>query len=307
MRDHHVTFVVESNVGPALYVFGGTNAWQTQYDDIQRAKISPDGTILAFEPIGTLPEARAGHCGVLVGKTAIFVGGVLGNGHPGIGGSTVRVPINDDGTIGTASKGPDLPDAVMHATCDVHGGYLYVVGGRGTRGGSIAQVVRARVHDAGTLDAFESLTPLSPDRSHHASFVRGEYLYVLGGLTGNPAGTNSDHSDVIRAKFEADGTLGAWQPAGNFDTPLSVSAAQLFADRVYVFGGYPGGSAYTDVVRRGTIGEDGSMVFEKLDAKLSLARAHVHQTPVWKTFIYSVGGHNDVDESIGTVDIGSFQ
>jgi hypothetical protein len=41
--------------------------------------------------------------------------------------------------------------------------------------------------------------------------------------------------------------------------------------------------------------------------RLSVARAHVHQLPVFEKHIYSVGGLNDGGESIGSVDIGTFE
>ena len=41
--------------------------------------------------------------------------------------------------------------------------------------------------------------------------------------------------------------------------------------------------------------------------KLSVKRGHVHQTPTYKNFIYSIGGRgNDGLKSIGTIDVGTF-
>src|SRR5262249_39904955 len=71
VRDHHVTVIV----GSFLYVIGGTDAWTTIHDDVLRAHIGEDGSLGAFEHIGTLPEPRAGHAAVVVGQHFVISGG----------------------------------------------------------------------------------------------------------------------------------------------------------------------------------------------------------------------------------------
>jgi hypothetical protein len=312
-RDHHVSIIAPTRSGPYLYVFGGTAGWRAMYGDVQRAKIATDGSLGAFEKVGQLPAGRAGHCGVFTNGTFYLVGGTVAGTAPGdksmtISGTTLTARLADDGTIGAVAEGPRLPAGVMHATCDLNDGALYVVGGRGAAGRSVDQIARSRLGADGTFGAFEKLAPLTPDRSHHASFVRGGFLYVVGGLTGDPAGKLEEHADVIRAKIEPDGTLGAFSPAGKLGRTLSVSAAQLFNDQVYVFGGLTSGDAYTDAIQRASFAADGSVQeFVKAPVKLSVARAHVHQLPVFERYIYSIGGLDNDGESVGTVDIGTFE
>jgi hypothetical protein len=196
----------------------------------------------------------------------------------------------------------------MHLTCERVGDAIYVFGGRGTDSRSTAMSARARIGPDGSLSAFEPTTALSPDRSHHASFVRDGKIYLVGGLTGDPTGEMTDRDDVVFAAIGDDGALGEWTPAGALPKALSVSAAQLYEDAVYVPGGLVGGAKFTDEIRRATFLPDGTLSeFETLEAKLPSPRGHVHQIPIYKTFFFSVGGKDNREKSLGLVDVGRFQ
>ena len=309
IRDHHTTAVIETAGGAYLYVFGGTDDWRLLHDDVQRAHIRDDGTLDAFEAAGKLPAPRAGHCFARVKDRFLLAGGIVpAKGTMGVNASSVLVRIGPDGQITDAVPGPELPKAVMHLTCEVHGDFVYALGGRGSNSKSTTLSARAKINADGTLGAFEAQTALKPDRSHHASFVRDNRLYVLGGLTGDPAGTFDDRSDAIVADIGADGALGEWAPAGKLPTTLSVTAAQLYKDAVYIAGGLEGTEGFTDKIRRATFETDGTLgAFVTLPGKLPEGRGHVHQTPMWKTFIFSVGGKDNTQKSLGTVDVGRFE
>jgi hypothetical protein len=308
IRDHHATAVIETSSGPYLYVFGGTDDWQILHDDVQRARIHDDGTLGPFESAGKLPTPRAGHCLAKVRDRLLLAGGTVpANGSMGIKPTSVLVRLGADGKIADAVPGPDLPKAVMHLSCEVHGDYVYALGGRGANSKSTTLSARAKINEDGTLGPFEAQPALAPDRSHHASFVREKRLYVLGGLTGDPTGAYDDRSDAIMADIHDDGTLGAWTPAGKLPTTLSVSSAQVYKDAVYVVGGLEG-LTFSDKIRRATFNDDGTLsAFATLPDKLPAARGHVHQTPMWKTFLFSVGGKDDSQSSLGTVDVGTFE
>lgn len=308
VRDHHTSTVIETAAGPYLYVFGGTDDWAVIHSDIQRAKIHDDGTLDAFEPAGKLKEPRAGQCLVHLKDKLLLAGGIVpANGKMGPSISSVILGVSADGQIAEVGPGPDLPKAVMHLTCDVLGDYVYALGGRGGDSKSTTMSVRAKVNADGTLGAFEPQTPLKPDRSHHASFVREKRLYVLGGLTGNPAGDYVDHSDAIVATIDADGNLGEWSSAGKLPTALGVTSAKIYKDAVYVVGGLEG-DTFSDKIRRATFQPDGTLTaFVTLPGVLPDGRGHVHETPMYKTLIFSVGGQDNAQKSLGTVDVGRFE
>ena len=307
-RDHHTTMVLETTSGVWLYVIGGTDAWESLHDDVQRAPIAADGSVGAFERVGTLPAPRAGHCMVEIHHRLYLFGGVVGSTRAGSKASSVVLDLDAEGKVTSATDGPEIPEAVMHLTCEIAGDWVYVLGGRDQRSQSTKLSARARIGADRTLGAFEEQTPLSPDRSHHASFVRDGRLYVLGGLTGDPTATYTDRKDAVFAPIAEDGTLGEWVAAGSLPKSLSVSSAQLYRDAVYLFGGLEDGQRFSDKIRRATFETDGVFgPFATLTAKLPDARGHVHQTPMWKDFIYSVGGKDMSDRSLDAIDVGRFE
>jgi hypothetical protein len=300
--------VIETTSGPWLYVFGGTDAWETMHSDVQRARIGPDGKLGAFESAGMLPDPRAGHCMVKKGDRLYLFGGIVGVKASAPSTSSVVLTLDAEGKVTGSTPGPELPIAVMHLACELVGDSVYALGGRGSDSKSTTLSARTRIGADGSASPFEALTPLLPDRSHHALFVRGKQLYVLGGITGDPVGSNAkNRKDVVVAEIGDDGKLGEWFAAGALPTSISVSAAQLYQDAVYITGGLEE-AGFTNKIRRATFLEDGTLSeFTTLEATLPDARGHVHQTPMHGSFIYSVGGKNDDNESLGTIDIGKFE
>lgn len=305
VRDHHTTHVFVVGGTPYLYVFGGTEGWKVQYDDVWRAKIRDDGELEPFETAGKLPELTAGHTLVKVGDTLVLAGGTNG---ARITAKTYTAKLGSDGMVSTFVEGPSLPMGVMHGVSVSSGEYVYFVGGRGAKTGkSVADVSRVHVSANGTLGEMESLDDLPADRSHGQALVHAGRLYVFGGLRGDPAGANTPLDDVISAEILADGGLGEWKPSGTLPAARSITAAELAGDDVFVVGGLEGSASFKADVWRGTFDAQKNLVFEVTDVRLPFARGHVHQTPFFRGKLYSVGGKNAAERSFGTVDIASFQ
>jgi hypothetical protein len=300
--------IIETASGPFLYVVGGTDAWSVMHSDVQRAPIGKDGKLGAFESAGMLPDPRAGHCMVKKGDRLYLFGGIVGVKASAPSTTSVVLTLDADGKVAGSAPGPELPVAVMHLACELVGDTVYALGGRGVDSKSTTLSARTTIGADGTASAFESMTALVPDRSHHATFTRGKNLYVLGGITGDPVGSNAkNRKDVVVAEIGADGKLGPWLAAGALPTSISVSAAQLHQDFVYVTGGLEE-DGFTNKIRRASFNDDGTLTdFTTLKATLPDARGHVHQTPMYGSFIYSVGGKNDDNESLGTIDVGRFE
>jgi len=307
-RDHHTTMVIETSSGTWLYVVGGTEGWSDLHDDVQRAKIAENGSLGVFENVGKLPAPRAGHCMVKKGDRLYLLGGVVGTAVAGAGSTTLVLTLDAEGKVVSSAAGPEMPTAVMHLTCDLVGDTIYVQGGRGKNSRSTTLSARTRIGEDGSLAPFEKQTALDPDRSHHASFVRGKRLYIVGGITGDPTATATDRKDAVYADIADDGTLGKWTPAGQLPKSLSVSSATLYKDAVYIFGGLENGATFTNRIRRATFEADGTLsAFATMPALLPDPRGHVHQTPMHGRFLYSVGGKNEEDKSLDAVDIATFE
>jgi hypothetical protein len=68
------------------------------------------------------------------------------------------------------------------------------------------------------------------------------------------------------------------------------------------------GNSFSDKIRRGTFNDDGTLApIATMPGTLPAPRGHVHETPMWKTFFFSVGGQDDDFTSLGTVDVGRFE
>jgi hypothetical protein len=166
-RDHHVTAVIESDKGPFLYVIGGTPdaTFDTVQDDVQRASIGADGALSAFEKLAPLPRGLAGAALAVVGDTLVMAGGIVNVPKTAYAKETLSAKIDrTSGTLGAFAKGPDLPEALMHAAAISFGKSVYVFGGtKGAAASSMA--VRFPVNVDGTLGARVDLAPLDPPRN----------------------------------------------------------------------------------------------------------------------------------------------
>jgi hypothetical protein len=307
-RDHHFTTVHEVGGVPYLYVMGGEqDNFAIVHSDIQRAKIAEDGSLSAFEPAGTIPNGIAGSGFAVVGDDVVLFGGVVG--PQGTPTNTIQsARFGADGKITewkTASS--KLPVRVMHSSSVAVGRDVYVYGGTtGTAASAIS--AKVTVNADGTLTPLVDVAPLSPPRSHQAAFVAQGGVYLVGGLDKSPQGNPPSLSDVIRATVQPDGTLGSWENVGKLESPLSISAAVAVGCSILLVGGLDDktGGPYSDGVLRGSVLKDNTFRTEKaLEAKVSVARGHVHQTPVYKSYLYSVGGRDNESKQIGIVDIGT--
>lgn len=310
-RDHHTTLVAEPGGEPYLYVFGGgTDGNTTIYRDVLRAPIGGDGSLGAFEEVGEMPESRLGHTTVLIGDRVIVSGG-LSDGAGGLHAlrTTVMATLTDDGGLGPWSEGPDLPQAVMHHSCNADGRHVLCIGGRIAGNYTSDLAVRAELEADGTLTPYQAVTPLSTSIGFHQAFVRDHMLYIAGGLHRDaPMPEFELLARISRAEIGEDGSLGPWLPAGELPVPLNVGAVELFLDRVYWVGGMHGAHGASAGVLEGSFQGDGSLADVAVSpAALSTARMHVHQAPVYKTWLYSVGGRDSQDSSLTSIDVGSFE
>jgi hypothetical protein len=304
VRDHHTTTVIQSGDKAFLYVIGGTNRWTAIYDDVLRAPIEANGSLGEFVKVATLPEPRAGHAAVVVdGHLVISGGNSMAGTQMQLVTTTIVAPIQSDGSLGAWTPGPKLPVPIMHHTCNADGKTILCIGGRISGNYTSKLAVRTSMQD-GVLQPYEAIAPLAKSIGFHEAFVRNHFLYVAGGLHRDPPMADFDRLTAIsRLAFE-DGT---WEDAGTLPAPRYVSSAEIVGDRVYMLGGQAENDDIVDTTLRGAFDADGRVVdLEILPAKLSVPRMHVHQTPSFGGFLYSVGGRDESDDSLGIVDIGAF-
>lgn len=308
-RDHHTTHVVELEGRPFLYVVGGTDSWASIHSDILRAAINADGGLDPFEKVGELPQPRAAHAAVVFDNRLVVAGGLtqVPAGRYAMD-STVVATLLPDGGVGPWAEGPRLPMAVMHHSCETWKRQLFCVGGRIAGNFTAGLSVAASMDASGMLSPYQPVTALPKSRGFHQSFVHGDALYLVGGLHRDaPAVEFERLKDVIRAPVLATGLLGGWENAGELPAPVQVASAQVFRDRVYILGGMDGADLVSNQILSAAITPEGKLADVQVSVRrLAQARMHVHQTPLYKQWLYSVGGRRADDRSMGAIEIGVF-
>lgn len=307
-RDHHVTFAAKTDAGKFLWVAGGIQDNTVALSSIERAVIAADGTIESWATAGSLPEPMIGGSVTQVGDAVILTAGIRpdANGKAVLSTRSDIAIVGADGKLGTFTSGPELSLSRFHHGMGAHGNTVYVVGGLTGDNTDNTPVVERATVSAGSIGAWETTTPLPEKRSHHAVVVYEDGLFVIAGLSGNPAAANTPLSNVLRAPIASDGSLGDWKTVGNLPVALATHAAFVHAGWLYVVAGVENDSSNTDAVRRAKIGADGMLSDWESAANLPVQHAHAHQTPILDGFVYSVGGAFQ-HMSSSDVFVGKFQ
>ena len=300
-RDHHVTFVTSRGNNAWLWVAGG-NDYKRTMSDTWVAPISQDGTIGVWTSGPKLPGQRAG-MGYAANDRFVFISGGKDSAQKTVG-DVFSARINGDGKLGEWKSAGTIPGPRFHHATLVDGQFLYVVGGL-EAAVSVPVVLRGRLAADGTISQWDSLAPLPRPRSHQSMFVHDRYLYLVGGLDGNPAGANTPLADIARARLHADGSLGAWEEVGKMDHAYATHATAVEGGAVWLFGGVEDNARFVDVVLRAPFSADGRLTsWTSITPGLPAARSHVHQVPVFRGRAYSAAGSNrrvvTTDVQVGT-------
>jgi hypothetical protein len=308
--DHHLTFAHESDAGTFLYVVGGVdNDFDTLlavHKEVRRAPILESGALGAWEALAPLPVgvgfaslARQGNAVYVVGGLSTNVQGPYANAD------VFKGTLDEAGLISWASVGK-IPEVSLHATAHVAGRRLYVIGG--TAQAPKAKVLVAEFDGDGKLGTFSEGPALPSARSHHAMVSWKGDLFLLGGFDSN----QEPIVNVSRSVRDGLGKITGWALAGELQAPPWTLGADVVGDTLVLVGGGEGGPGqehYVDRVRRAQLdGERNVGPFEDIALPLPVARSHVHQAPIVKGRIYSVGGRLEAGlRSMNRVFIGSLR
>lgn len=300
-RDHHVTFIRNVAGKPFLYVLGGAkDEFKEFYDDVQRAAIQEDGTLLPFESAGKLPLKLAGMGLAVVGDDVLLAGGIVPAVTGGIVNSTLVGHFDANGMLSDWKDAPSIPQKVMHAAVIANGNTAYVLGG--TRG-SEAGDVTALFNVSGAAATLTSTGKLAGPLSHQSAWVYGSRIFMAGGFNVSTIGNPPPVATISSAAIGADGTLGAWEEVGTLPSPNGVTNATVVGCNVVTAGGldekrFHGRLTVTRMNAEGTIIDTVTS-----DAELSEPRGHVHQAPRHGKYLYVVGGRVVSGlRAVGTID-----
>jgi len=170
--------------------------------DIQKVTLGsiilPDLNIVSFESISvTVPENIPAGVYSLTVTDSNDASASLENGY--------TINSSGDGSLTLWQEIKSLPEYFGQASVQ-NNGYLYVLGGRNTNN-STNTVIYAKINSDGSLNNWETTSPLIHPRAYFSSVIVGEYIYVMGGEFN--IGPEVDIT-VEKAHINSNGSLGTW-------------------------------------------------------------------------------------------------
>ncbi|NUP07288.1 MAG: hypothetical protein HOW73_14635 [Polyangiaceae bacterium] len=194
----------------------------------------------------SMNDARFHGAGVLVDGWVYAAGGMALSGSSL---ATVERARLDGSELQPWSYEADLPYEVSHHGLTTDGEALYLTGGLKRVNGDFEndlnfdKVLRARIADDGSLEAWEEIGTVPTALSVHASFIHAGKIYLVGGLEPEGVFTKTVH----RASISADGALGEWE---TLDVALPISRGHVHQNPmingvIYSVGGFNVGGSQT--------------------------------------------------------------
>lgn len=258
--------------------------------NIHYVKLSADGMSAAEQ--GILTGGFVNPLDLAVGPDgAIYVleaGGSLAFGGVGPSMITVLEPLSPASGTWTAAADM-LEPRTGHAQVAV-GQTMYVYGGEVSNGLGSPLLSYDPNADAWSTEPNGGGTP----KVRSSAAGAGDMLYLFGGYTTD---ANTPSAETWRFDPSAD----AWSAQADMPRARSSTAAAVAGGKVYVFGGFVGGSAVTDVA----VYDPNANTWEDLSATHSMPTARADFAAVTSPcgLIYCIGGRQAPDgAALATVD-----
>jgi hypothetical protein len=263
-----------SSTNAQVWAIGGNDGTQN-LSTVLATSVDPTGNVGFWIPQSPLPtpaafaavaEADPTNARVPFGSSFIYVvgGQQVASGTPG-GTSTVYMgTVNEETGTVVWTTTSSLPESRVGASAVVFAGSLYVTGGLGSNGNSLAQVASAPINTDGTLGTFKETggsSNLPTPVAFHQSFASGGFLYVVGGDTGpvTPVFAQTIVTATASAFFAPieGGNVGAWTTTGGLSRPREKFVLFNTANQVLVYEGNYGST--TDEGEFSSIGSGGQL------------------------------------------------
>lgn len=267
-----------------LYVVGGLGP--ALLSDVQYAHINSDGSLTPWVTASALPSGRSGHS-VVAANGYLYC----------LGGATLASPLNEvlsalvnpDGSLGPWMSTTPFANPRSAFGAAANNGVLYITGGNGAAV-DYDDTQFAALGPNGTVGswAISGLT-LPSTRRGHAMVASGGALIVTGGFDGV-----KDTNQVLLARFNGDGSLGAWQSqAAQFTNGRNGHTSVVANGTLYVIGGFSMGvqnDVQTSLLDTGgTLG--GDLGPWSATTPLTLARWG-HTSVALNGYVYAISGVN---------------
>lgn len=221
-----------------VYLLGGVGAGNSN-NSILYSPISTNGDLGSWVVEGNLPTGVSGHRVFITSSRVYILGGSVDGNATGVV-NTYYAPINSDGSLGTWTAGPDLPNANQFFSIAITENRVYVLGGH-TGTVTLSAVVTATIDADGVLGDFSIVSYLPQARTLGHSLVTDKFVYYLGGTQNNNMSGVSP--EIMRAPIDSSGVLGNWVVVTG---SCAVRGGEIISllNNVHIVGGVDGSNNY---------------------------------------------------------------
>ncbi len=225
--------------GGYIYLLGGQPNQTSFSSAVYYASLNSDGTVGTWTATTSLPQPVNSTQAVAYNGYVYLVGGQNGSGSDY--NVVYYAPINSNGTLGTWSTGPNLPQSIGDNSTVIYNGYIYELGGQ-PGGGTTNIVYYAQIQSNGDLSSWYTTTSLPGSEAVTGGAVsyRG-YIYLIG------------CSNLCYAKVNSDGSLGSWNSTASNIAVGGAPVISEYDDYMYLYND-SGASYYAKINSDGSVG-----------------------------------------------------
>jgi hypothetical protein len=204
-------------------------------------------------------------------------------------------PLNSDGSVGTWTVDTHtFTTGRKFLGAAAHNGYMYVLGGKTSAGGTLQDIQYAPIGGSGALSGnwASAGSSISTGGQGTSLAIYKGYAYAVGGYNGTSYSTT-----VYYAPVNTDGTIGSWSTTSSFTTARYNAATVVYNDNLYLVGGAD--SAAMNDVQYAAINSNGTLGTWAASTDIEGARmcATIGAT---NGFMYVLGG----TDAAGTAEFG---
>ncbi len=173
--------------------------------------------------LGASLDRPFGHATATIVRGRIVLAGGLGGEHHLPQTTVMTASLQSDGRNGAWHEVASLPLPRSHHAAIAHRDRVYLIGGMDANNEPLPDVLRSVHDDAGEVIGWEVAGHIDDPPWTHSAFVRGEWVFVIGGGQG---GYNHEVfvDRVRRAHLEEDGSIGSFE---DVEMPLPMARAHV--------------------------------------------------------------------------------
>ena len=222
-------------LGDYIYLIGGNRGDEGFTLSVEKAHISPNGNLGAWQETSPLPASRCyiENSTLSLNDIVYVVGGMDGRRDTKSNTILWGRP-REDGSIERWQESLPFPGPGVDCTVAVASpGYIHLVGGAVKDDIPVSHVWSARTSPDGSISGWERGPALPFKLWYHCGGVAGGYVWIWGGLTEHKS--TSVNGAILYSPILSSGKLGAWQvstrtlPQAFYSASASVSGQYLIS------------------------------------------------------------------------------